>query len=175
MEKNAMAAEYVQELFITGLQNAHGVEHQALALMDRQLDHLANYPEVSEMLRKHRAETEQQISRLDEILAGFDTSASKLKDIALSLSGNMAAIAHLPAPDEILKNNFANHAFEHFEIAAYTSLLTMAEIGSFTQATPLLQQSLDEEQRMADWVLSSLPDLTRKYVQLRQAGETASH
>jgi len=170
-----MAAAHVQELFITGLQNAHGVEHQALALMDRQLDHLANYPEVSEMLRKHRAETEGQISRIDELLQGFDTSASALKDIALGLSGNMAAIAHLPAPDEILKNSFANHAFEHFEMAAYTSLLTFADVGGFSNATPLLQQSLDEETRMADWVLSSLPELTRKYIGLREAGETASH
>ena len=105
-----MADDYVQELFITGLKNAHGVEHQALALMDRQIDHLANYPEVSEMLRKHRAETEQQIARIDQLLGGFDTSASALKDAALSLTGNIAALAHLPAPDEILKNSFANHA-----------------------------------------------------------------
>lgn len=170
-----MADDYTQELFITGLKNAHGVEHQALALMDRQLDHLANYPEVSDMLRKHRAETEQQIERIDQILQGFDAKASALKDIALSLSGNVAAMAHLPAPDEILKNSFANHAFEHFEMAAYTSLITIAEVGGFSGATPLLQQSLDEETRMADWVLSSLPDLTRKYIQRREAGATASH
>ena len=170
-----MADDYTQELFITGLKNAHGVEHQALALMDRQLDHLANYPEVADMLRRHRGETEAQISRIDEILEGFGAQASALKDIALSLSGNMAAMAHLPAPDEILKNNFANHAFEHFEMAAYTSLLTIAEVGGFASATPLLQQSLGEETRMADWVLSSLPDLTRKFIERREAGVTASH
>lgn len=170
-----MADDYTQQLFITGLQNAHGVEHQALALIDRQLDHLANYPEVSEMLRKHRTETEGQLSRIDELLQGFDTSASALKDVALSLAGNMAAMAHLPAPDEIIKNSLANHAFEHFEMAAYTSLLTIAEVGGFAKATPMLQQSLTEETRMADWVLSSLPDLTRKYIERREAGETASH
>ena len=60
--------DVTQSLFITGLQNIHGVENQALALMDRQLDHLENYPEVSDMLRKHRAETEQQIQRVDAIL-----------------------------------------------------------------------------------------------------------
>jgi ferritin-like metal-binding protein YciE len=170
-----MADDYLQELFITGLKNAHGVEHQALALMDRQLDHLTNYPEVSEMLRKHRAETEEQIQRIDGLLTGFGTSASVLKDAALSLTGNIAALAHLPAPDEILKNSFANHAFENFEIAAYTSLITMAQEGSFTNATPLLQQSLDEERRMADWVLNSISQVTKKYISLRQAGETAGH
>jgi ferritin-like metal-binding protein YciE len=166
---------YVQELFITGLQNAHGVEHQALQLMDRQIEHLQNYPEVADMLRMHRAETEVQIQRIDELLDGFGTSASGLKDAVLSFTGNMAAMAHMPAPDEILKNTFANHAFENFEIAAYTSLLTMADAGGFSHATAPLQQSLGEEQRMAQLVLDSVPLVTRKYIELRLAGETAGH
>lgn len=162
-------------LFITGLKDAHGVEHQALALIDRQLDILTNYPEVSEMLRRHRVETEGQIDRLDTILDGFDTKASLLKDTALTITGNLAALAHVPSPDAIIKNSFANHAFEHFEIASYTGLLTLAEIGGHAKATPLLQQTLAEEQRMADWTLSSLPDLMRKFVARREAGETANH
>lgn len=38
----------------------------------------------------------------------------------------MAAIGHTVAPDEIIKNSFANFAFENFEIAAYKSLLALA-------------------------------------------------
>ena len=143
--------------------------------MDRQIEHLANYPEVEAMLRAHRAETEQQIERIDSLLAGFDASPSAIKDAVLSFTGNMAALAHVFTPDEIIKNSFANHAFENFEIAAYTSLLTMADMGGFSHATPLLQQSLSEEQRMAQMVLESVPMITRKYAELRSAGETAGH
>ncbi|MEI5686957.1 ferritin-like domain-containing protein [Sphingomonas kyungheensis] len=164
-----------QDLFVTGLKNAHGVEHQALALIDRQLDHLAHYPEVAEQLRRHRAETEQQIQRIDEILSGFDARPSAIKDLGLSLSGNMAALAHVFAPDEILKNSFANYAFENFEIASYTGLLTLADLGGFASQQRLLTESLGEEQQMAAWVLDSLPEVTRKYAGLRAAGETASH
>ena len=167
--------EVLQSVFITGLKNIHGVEHQALALIDRQLDHLENYPEVSDMLRRHRGETEQQISRVEEILDGFGESHSTLKDVALSLTGNLAAIAHVFAPDEILKNSFANFAFENFEAAGYTSLITLADAGSFTQATPLLQTSLSEEQAMAAWLESNNAALTLKYVERRAAGDTASH
>ena len=162
-------------LFISGLKDAHGVEHQALALMDRQLDVVTNYPEVADMLRRHRTETEGQIARLDELLAGFDTKASVVKDTALTLTGNLAALAHMPAPDAIIKNGFANHAFEHFEIASYTGLIALAEIGGHGDALPALRQTLDEEQRMADWTLSSLPALVRQYVARREAGETANH
>jgi ferritin-like metal-binding protein YciE len=167
--------DVLQSVFVTGLKNAHGVEHQALALIDRQLDHLANYPEVADMLRQHRGETEQQIERLEEILHGFNESHSTLKDLGLSLSGNMAAIAHVFAPDEILKNSFANFAFENFEAAAYKSLITLADAGSFVSATPLLQTSLREEQAMAAWVDENNASLTMKYVERRAAGETASH
>lgn len=167
--------DVVQSVFVTGLKNAHGVEHQALALIDRQLDHLANYPEVAQQLRMHRAETEEQIQRLEEILAGFGETHSVLKDAALSFTGNMAALAHVFAPDEILKNSFANYAFENFEAASYKSLLTLADAGGFQQPVSLLTASLNEELAMAAWVDEHNAELTLKYVERRAAGETASH
>jgi ferritin-like metal-binding protein YciE len=167
--------DVLRSVFITGLKNVHGVEHQALALIDRQLDHLTNYPDVADMLRKHRVETEQQIARVDEILDGLGEGRSWLKDAALTVSGNLAAIAHGFAPDEILKNSFANFAFENFEAASYTSLIALADAGSFNSATQLLQTSLTEEQAMAAWLASNNAALTLKYVERRAAGETASH
>lgn len=162
-------------VFVTGLKNAHGVEHQALALIDRQLDHLAHYPDVADRLRAHRAETEQQIARLEEILDGLGEQRSLLKDAALTLSGNLAALAHVFAPDEILKNSFANFAFENFEAASYKSLIAIAEVGSFGNATSLLTRSLEEELAMAAWVDENNASLTRRYLERRAAGETASH
>lgn len=47
----------LQSVVVTGLKNVHDVEHHALALIDRQLGDLENYPEVADMLRKHRVET----------------------------------------------------------------------------------------------------------------------
>lgn len=167
-------AATARSVFVAGLRDAHAVENQALALIDRQLDRLENYPEVADMLRAHRIETEGQITRLEEILTGLDESHSGLKDLGLTISGNMAALAHSVAPDEIIKNSFANHAFEHFEIAAYTGLIALADGGGFGKATPLLQQTLGEEQRMAQLVLDSIPMITTKYVELRAAGEQAS-
>ena len=154
------------KLFITGVVNAHAVEKQALSIMTPQVSRIEHYPEVAERLRLHIEETNGQIARLDEILADLETSNSMLKDLGLSMSGSMAAIAHSVAGDEILKNSFANYAFEHFEIAAYKSLLVLAEDGGFTQAVPLLKKSLGEEQSMAQWIDESLPLVTRRYATL---------
>ena len=153
----------IHALFLTGLRNAHAVEKQALSIMTPQVARIEHYPEVADRLRQHIEETNGQITRLDQILADFDSSGSTLKDTVLGLSGSMAALAHTIAGDEILKNSFANYAFEHFEIAGYKSLLVLAEDAGFTQATSLLTQSLREEEDMAQWIDESLPLVTRRY------------
>lgn len=166
-------SDAIQSVFITGLKNVHGVEHQALALIDRQLDRLVSYPEVADRLHLHRKETEQQIGRVEEILSQFGETHSAMKDMALTMSGNLAAIAHVFAPDEILKNSFANTAFENFEAASYISLITLADAGNFGGATQLLRTSLNEEKAMAAWLDEHNPAITMKYVQLRAADEKA--
>jgi ferritin-like metal-binding protein YciE len=165
----------LRTVFVTGLQNAHAVEQQALSLIDRQLDRLVRYPEVADRLRSHRLETEGQLRRLEEILHGLNESHSSWRDAAMSLMGNIAALSNSMAGDEILKNQIVNHAFENFEIATYTSLIALAEAGDFASARPLLEATLREEEAMAAWVRDSLAELTLKYVGLRSEGRSASH
>jgi len=168
-------SQSVRPLFVTGLQNAHAVERQGLALIDRQLDRLVRYPEIAERLRAHRAETEGQLRRLEEILHSLNETHSSWRDAAMSLMGNLAALSNAMAGDEVLKNHIVNHAFENFEIATYTSLIAIAEAGDFAAAVPLLEASLAEEEAMASWVLGSLAELTLKYVGLRAEGRASSH
>ncbi|OJH43085.1 ferritin-like domain-containing protein [Paracoccus sp. SM22M-07] len=160
-------------VFLDRLRNAHAMKKQALSIMQPQLNRLEHYPEMSALRDRHIRETEGQIERLDVILSGLDTSASGLKDMGLSLSGSMAAVGHTLAGDEILKNSFANHAFENFEIAAYMSLITTAELSGAVSAVPALQQNLDQERRMAAAIADGLDAVTRLYLQLAASDEQA--
>lgn len=169
------ARDKVYDTFVTGLKNAHALEQQALSLMDRQIEHLASYADVEQQLKMHRGETERQIERLETILGDLGESPSVLKDTAMTISGNLAAIGHMFAPDEILKNSFANYAFESFEVASYSALIVIAEDGGFDEALPLLRQTLGEEQAMQQWIAKTLPVVVRKYLSLSATGETASH
>ena len=144
-----------------------------MSLLSWQVERLENYPKMSAMLRKHAEESETQAQRLDQILEGLGTSSSTLKDMATKLSGNLAAMAHMPIQDEVLKNTFANFAFEHFEIAAYRSLLTMAELAGDTSGPTLLRQSLAEEERMAQWIADNIESTTRRSAELEAAGQKA--
>jgi ferritin-like metal-binding protein YciE len=161
----AVDDDNIRDLFVTGLRNAHAVEKQAIQLIERQLDRIEHYPDVASKLRQHLAETRQQHERLDRILESFDESRSILKDMAMEFSANMGALMHGAADDEILKNTFANNAFENYEIAAYKSLITMAEMGGFSQHVPALQESLREEQEMARWIDQNVEAVTRVFVE----------
>ena len=161
------------DIFIVGLRNAHAMENEALGIMKPQLKRIENYPQVAERLDQHIRETEGQLQRLGDILDGLHESSSTLKDTALSVMGTMAAMGHTLAGDEILKNSFANFAFENFEIAAYNSLLVLSEAGNFPQASQVLRQNLAEEEAMADWLRQNLAGVTRRYVELSEAGEKA--
>ncbi len=159
-----------RDIFIVGLRNAHAMEKQALAIMKPQEARLESYPTVLERLRRHIGETEGQIQRLESVLDDIGESPSTFKDTAQSFMGSMAALGHSAAGDEIIKNSLANFAFENYEIAAYTSLMTLAEAGGFAGAQGLLRQSLDEEKAMARWLEESLPLVTLQFADLRAAG-----
>ena len=162
-----------RDTYITGLVNAHALEEQAVSLLSRQVERLESYPEMSDQIRLHIDESKAQARRLEEILQSLGTSHSTFKDLATSFAGNMAALAHAPMQDEVIKNTFANFAFEHFEIATYRALMTMAELAGDGGAPKLLQQSLNEEIRMAKWIEDTLDATTRKYVQLTASGQKA--
>jgi ferritin-like metal-binding protein YciE len=96
-------------------------------------------------------------------------SSSTLKDTTQSVMGNIMALGHSMAGDEILKNTFANNAFEHFEIAAYKSLLTLCGPAGADSARALLEQSLKEEEAMAAWVDDNIPKVTLAYLDRERA------
>jgi ferritin-like metal-binding protein YciE len=167
-----MATSY-QDTYITGLRNAHALEKQAIQLMERQVERLENYPAMVERMRLHIEESRRQYERIERILEQYGTSHSALKDIGTSIMGNLAAMAHAPTQDEVVKNTFANFAFEHFEIASYRALLVMAEMAGDSSGPGLLQESLNEEIAMARWIDEHLDETIRTYVQREAADQKA--
>jgi len=166
-------ASSVRDIYITGLRNAHALEAQADQLISRQVERLENYPELSQRMRLHLEETRNQAKRLEQILSHHGTSESTLKDMATGFMGNMAAMAHAVTQDEVVKNSFANYAFEHFEIASYRALIEMSQAAGDSAAMPLLQESLREEMAMAQWLEQNLSPTVHRYIERETRGQTA--
>ncbi len=168
-----MPDNHARDVLVTGLKNAHAMENQALSILKPQLSRIEHYPEIAAKLDLHIRETRVQIRRLEEVLDNLAEDRSALKDMALSQTGTMAVLSHTMAGDEILKNTFANFAFEHFEIAAYRSLITVAEYAGLPALVTPLKANLEEEVAMAQWLDDNLGSITTKYLALRDSGATA--
>lgn len=166
-------ADDIRSIYATALKNAHAVELQALQIMERQVERLERYPEMERILRRHIDETHQQRDRLEGALSAVDETPSALKEGILGFMGNMAALAHAPAQDEILKNSFANHAFENFEIAVYNSLIVITEAAGQSRFVSAFETSLKEEQTMAQQVQDLIRPTTQRYLELTTAGAKA--
>jgi ferritin-like metal-binding protein YciE len=144
------------------------MEIQARELMERQSERLDEYPEVKARISAHLQETNEQLKRLEQCLEACGESTSSMKDTAQSMAANLQAMAHSMAGDEILKNTLANNAFENFEIAAYKSLLALCGAAGQEAARAPLQQSLREEERMAQWIDSNVEKVTMEYLSHEQ-------
>jgi ferritin-like metal-binding protein YciE len=166
-------SETIQSIFVTALRNTHALETEALQIMNRQVERLERYPEMEQKLRQHIRETEDQQRRIEEALHSLGEDRSLLKEAVMGFMGNLAALAHTPAGDEILKNTFANHAFENYEIAAYKSLITITEAAGQSRFVTGFQQSLREEESMARFIYENVEAITRKYLTLEAQGAKA--
>ncbi len=153
-------------IYLVGLRNAHALESEALQIMSRQVERLTNYPEMEARLRQHIDETKGQQQRVAQILDSHGTDSSSIKDAMQALMGNMMAMGHSMAGDEILKNSFANYAFESFEIASYKSLIAMATTLGDQAAIPALEQNLREEVAMQEWLEKQIEPTTLKFLSL---------
>lgn len=169
-----MTHHQARDVLVVGLRNAHAVESQAIELLERQASALDDYPEVQARVQEHLGETERQMERLEQALEMLDEDTSAIKDTALSALGNFMAIANTMADDAILKNSFASYSFEHYEIAAYESLLELAEMAGAREIMPLLEESLREEKAMAEWLGSGVRPVTRQYIQRRERKDQAA-
>ncbi|GAB0119567.1 ferritin-like domain-containing protein [Acidisoma sp. 7E03] len=156
-------SDALHDLYVTGLRNAYAMETQAIELISRQVERLKSYPEMEDRMRRHLQESEAQRQRIDSVLSGMNESHSSLKSAAMGLLGNLAALGHTPAPDEVVKNTIANYAFEHYEMAAYRSLLALGEALPGAQGLSELRESLKEEEGMAAWIDGHIGPTTLAY------------
>ena len=168
------SSDTVQSIYVTALRNAHALETEALQIMQRQVERLEHYPEMEQRLRSHIRETEGQQRRVAEALHALGEDRSMMKEAVMGIMGNMAALAHTVAGDEILKNTFANHAFENFEVASYKSLIAMTEAAGHSQFLSGFQQTLREEEAMARFIYENVETITRKYLMLEEQDQKAN-
>ncbi len=160
-----------QEL-ISWLNNALGMEMGLVQVLEHHARDARTLPRLQERLQAHVQESRDQARRIQRALALAGGQASTSKTWLGDILGRVNAISTAMYSDELVKNALMDFAAEHFEIACYTSLIVAAEEVGLTEVAALCRQNLLEEQAMAHWLHSFIPEVTA--IHLRQQATRAA-
>jgi ferritin-like metal-binding protein YciE len=153
-----------REILVTGLKNAYALEAYAADVTQRQANRLTDYPELQRRVEQNHEETLRQRDRLAECLGQLGESPSTLKASVQRLVGTMQTMFRAMADDEVLKATFASTSLEHYEIAAYKSLIVMAESCQEHSVAEVCRKNLREKEAMAQFLLGHIEHVTRAYL-----------
>ena len=137
----------LEELLIDELKDIYSAENQIVKALPKMVK-AASSPELKRAFERHLEETRRQVERLDQIGQALDTklTGKKCKGMEGLIEEGKELI------EEDLDDNAkdagligAAQKVEHYEIAAYGTARTHAELLGFAKAAKLLQQTLDEE------------------------------
>lgn len=141
----------LQKLFLEKLQELAGIEELLIgglpALVEASSD-----AELQAAFAGHLQQTEMQATRLDDASASLrsESKAGECKPMVSMIADAAKAAAKPAGVIRDLAMLDAAERIEHFEIAAYSSTISLAKTLSFGDAANLLVESLMEEQKAAE-------------------------
>jgi ferritin-like metal-binding protein YciE len=149
----------LQDAFIDELRDAYDGERQLTKALAK-LAKAATAPELKEAFQSHLEETQGQIERLEQVFATLEEKArGKHCDGIAGIIEEGKAIMEEDFDDATMDASLiaAGQRAEHYEMAAYGTLVAWARALGHDEAAELLQQTLDEE-KAADEKLSGLAE-----------------
>lgn len=148
----------LKELFVDELKDIYWAEKHLVKALPK-LRKAATSEELANAFEEHLAVTESQIARLEEAFGMLDMPARAVKCEAME--GLVKECQNII--EEMPKGTAARDAgliisaqkVEHYEIAAYGSLVQLARTMGMTDVADLLHETLEEEKE-ADQLLTEL-------------------
>src|SRR6185295_15514968 len=130
------------------LKDIYSAEKQILKALPKMIQK-ASEEELKNALEDHRQVTEKQVGRLEEIFSTLDESTTfrqKCKGMEGLLEEGSDFLQE-DAPEQILDAGIIGAAqrVEHYEIAAYGTVIAFARLLGEDRAVRLLEETLNEE------------------------------
>jgi ferritin-like metal-binding protein YciE len=149
----------LHDAFIDELRDTYDAEKQLTKALPK-LAKASNSPELRAAFETHLEETEGQIERLERVFDSLDEQVrGKHCDGIAGIIEEGKAIMGEEFEGSTMDACLiaAGQRAEHYEMAAYGTLIAWAKMMGHSEAADLLQQNLDEE-KAADKKLSSLAE-----------------
>lgn len=150
----------LRKLYVNQLQHLHSAETQITDALPKMIEK-STEPQLKRALETHLKETRGHVARIEQILQNSlgKVDSKKNKGIAALISEGEDVITD--ATDDSVRDAgiiAAAQKVEHYEMAAYGTLRTFAEILGLTDQADLLDQTLEEEKN-ADLILTQISDV----------------
>jgi len=149
----------LHDAFIDELRDVYDAEKQLTKALPK-LAKASSNPQLRQAFESHLEETQGHIERLEQVFEGLDEKVrGKHCDGIAGIIEEGKAIMEEDFEETTLDACLiaAGQRAEHYEMAAYGTLIAWAEAMGHTDAVKLLQQILNEE-KAADKKLSSLAE-----------------
>jgi ferritin-like metal-binding protein YciE len=142
-----MKLDSLEKLYIDELRDLYNAENQLLKALPKMAKH-ASHDELKQAFETHLNQTQEHVERLDEIFEELDEkptgkTCKAMKGLIQEGSEYLEANGDESVLDAALIA--AAQRVEHYEIAAYGTVRTFANMLGQNEAADLLQQTLDEE------------------------------
>jgi len=149
----------LHDLFIHELRDIYDAEKQLLKALPK-MSAAAQSPELKEAFDNHLRETEEQVSRLEQVFS--DLSEKPTGKSCKAMQGLVAESNELLGEDanpSVMDAALivAAQKVEHYEIAGYGSVCTFGRLLGLDDVTELLKQNMAEEEK-TDKLLTSIAE-----------------
>jgi len=154
-----MALDTMQDLLIEELKDLYSAETQLVKALPKMAKG-ATAPALRKAFEDHLVQTQEQVSRLEQIFETLGTSPKGKKCKGMEGLLEEATGMLEEEGDENVKDAgiiASAQRVEHYEIAAYGSSLAFATLLGHTEIAELLETTLNEE-KAADQLLSSIAE-----------------
>jgi len=138
----------LMEFFVDSLKDMYWAEKNAVKAMPK-MAKKATSQELRSALETHLAETENQVVKLEQVFASLDQKAQAKKCEAMEGLIKESESIMSETEDGTMTRDVgiiaAAQKMEHYEIASYGTMRTLADVLGLPEASELLSQILEEE------------------------------
>ncbi|MGZ4813992.1 MAG: DUF892 family protein [Terriglobales bacterium] len=162
------------ELFLHELSDMLDAEQKLVEALGKQAEE-SSRPDLQKAFEAHRQQTEKQVQRLEQVFETVEEEPedAECKGIAGILSEHDEFVEEEDPSEDLIDvfNAGAACKVEHYEIAAYTSLINMAQQMGHNKAIKLLNQNLKEEQQTLKKMEGFVKKLKPEHMMAEEEGE----
>jgi ferritin-like metal-binding protein YciE len=151
--------ESLRELYINDLKKLLSVERQITEALPKMMEEATDM-QLKQAFQSHLQETEQHVTRVEEILRKCTDDVDTIKSKVLAAMVTDAEDMIQDTSDESVRDVSliaAAQGVEHYEMACYGTVRNYARILGESSQAELLQKTLDEEKH-ADHLLTQIAE-----------------